>query len=157
MRYDGGHKRNHCIMDLLTVYFDWFPVCPEVGAGLGVPRPPIRLVTREGGIRALGIENAEVDVTLALQSYAQEVSDQFVGISGYVFKSRSPSCGLSDVDLFNTKGRLTGTSMGIYAAQVRTLFPQLPLIDEISLADAVLRDAFVRRVHDYLSPQKNNP
>jgi uncharacterized protein YbbK (DUF523 family) len=30
VRYDGGHRRNRYITDILGKYFGWIPVCPEV-------------------------------------------------------------------------------------------------------------------------------
>lgn len=155
VRYDGEHKRNACITDLLSAYFDWLPVCPEVGIGMGVPRPPIQLVKQGDGVHALGREDANMNVTRTLQAYAQQVSDQLVGVSGYICKSRSPSCGLTDTELFSPDGTLIGKTTGVFAAKLQILFPDLPLIDEIALAEPSLRDAFVQRVHDYQAVQKD--
>src|SRR5262245_34638243 len=44
VRYDGGHKRDAFLTDILGPFVEWVPVCPEVEVGLGVARPPIRLV-----------------------------------------------------------------------------------------------------------------
>jgi uncharacterized protein YbbK (DUF523 family) len=154
VRYDGRHKRNACITGLLSTYFDWFPVCPEVGIGMGVPRPPIQLVKQGDRVHALGREDANVDVTAALQAYAQQLSAQLAGVSGYVFKSRSPSCGLMDTDLFNPDGTLIGQATGVFAAEVQMLLPGLPLIDEISLVEPLKCEAFVHRVRDYQTVQQ---
>ncbi|OLD64465.1 MAG: hypothetical protein AUI47_05820 [Acidobacteria bacterium 13_1_40CM_2_68_5] len=43
VRYDGGHKRDSIIIEALGCLFEWVPVCPEVEAGLGVPREPLAL------------------------------------------------------------------------------------------------------------------
>jgi len=147
VRYDGAHKRSECVADQLSAYFDWFSVCPEVGIGMGVPRPPIRLVKLEAGIRVCGVEEASRDVTLPLQTYARQLSARLAGVSGYVFKSRSPSCGLIDVDLFDSGGRLVGQAEGIFSGMIHDLLPGLPLIDEIQLDDPALREDFVRRVY----------
>jgi len=33
VRYDGGHKRDHHISEVLGEFFEWVPVCPEVEIG----------------------------------------------------------------------------------------------------------------------------
>ena len=44
VRFDGGHKRDNFLTDVLGPYVVWVPVCPEVEAGLGTPREAMRLV-----------------------------------------------------------------------------------------------------------------
>src|SRR5690554_1135260 len=44
VRYNGGHKLSRLCSDELSRYFEYVPLCPEVGIGMGVPRKPIRLV-----------------------------------------------------------------------------------------------------------------
>ena len=149
VRYDGGHKRHACITGLLSKHFDWFPVCPEVAIGMGVPRPPIQLVERHGRVHALGVDNPALDVTAELQDCAQQLVEQLAGVSGYIFKSRSPSCGLTDTDLFNTDHRVSGKTSGIFAARIHVLLPDLPMIDEMRLDDPAIRDAFIQQVKRY--------
>src|SRR4051812_49900434 len=50
VRYDGGHKRDPFLTSVLGPLVEWVKVCPEVEAGMGAPREPIRLV---GDRRAL--------------------------------------------------------------------------------------------------------
>lgn len=44
VRYDGGHKRDRFLVDVLGRYVEWVPVCPEVEAGMGTPREAIHLI-----------------------------------------------------------------------------------------------------------------
>ena len=44
VRYDGGHKRNPFLTDLLGPFVEWVPICPEVEAGFGTPREAMHLV-----------------------------------------------------------------------------------------------------------------
>ena len=44
VRFDGGHKHDHFLTEVLGRYVEWVPVCPEVEAGLGTPREAMRLV-----------------------------------------------------------------------------------------------------------------
>ena len=43
VRWDGGHKRDRFITDTLGQFVEFFPVCPEVECGLGVPRESMHL------------------------------------------------------------------------------------------------------------------
>ena len=38
-----GHKLDRFLKETLGKYVEYFPVCPEVECGLGVPREPMRL------------------------------------------------------------------------------------------------------------------
>ena len=44
VRFDGGHKRDRYLTDVLGRHVEWVPVCPEVEAGFGTPREAMRLV-----------------------------------------------------------------------------------------------------------------
>jgi uncharacterized protein YbbK (DUF523 family) len=44
VRFDGGHKRDVFLTEVLGRYVEWVPVCPEVEAGLGTPREAMRLI-----------------------------------------------------------------------------------------------------------------
>ena len=54
VRYDGGHKRDRFLTDVLAPYVEWVPVCPEVELGLGMPRESMRLERAGGELRLLG-------------------------------------------------------------------------------------------------------
>ena len=43
VRYDGESKANDTVIEQLGDLFELVPVCPEVEAGLTVPRPPVQL------------------------------------------------------------------------------------------------------------------
>ncbi|HET9963342.1 MAG TPA: DUF523 domain-containing protein, partial [Nitrospiraceae bacterium] len=57
VRFDGGHKRDSFLTDLLARYVEWIPVCPEVEAGLGTPREAMRLVGDAGHPRLITIKS----------------------------------------------------------------------------------------------------
>jgi uncharacterized protein YbbK (DUF523 family)/uncharacterized protein YbgA (DUF1722 family) len=144
VRYDGGHKRDRYIVQTLGRHFRFVPVCPEVGIGLGVPRPPIKLVGRPGAIRAIGRDDATLDVTANLAGYGRKMGRSLDQLSGYVFKSRSPSCGLSDVPVY--AHARTRSGRGIYADAFMAQHPWLPAEDELGLGDPERRDSFLERV-----------
>ena len=68
----GGHKRDRFLVNSLSQLVDYGPVCPEIAIGLGITRPPIRLVGDEGAPKAVGTDDPTMDVTARLQSFAQD-------------------------------------------------------------------------------------
>src|SRR2546425_13377860 len=59
VRYDGGHKREPFLTDVLGKHVEWVAVCPEVELGLGVPRPPIDFVEQAGATPVVGTTTGE--------------------------------------------------------------------------------------------------
>lgn len=156
VRYDGRDKRDEWVCAHLADEFDLEPVCPEVAIGMGVPRPPIRLVAGAEGTRAQRVEDPAVDVTEALQGYAAEVARRLGGeLAGYVFKSRSPSCGTSGVPRFSPGGEGAGDSAGVFAAALCTLLPGLPVVEETELSTAEGRLNFKARAEAYARQRRS--
>lgn len=154
VRYDGGHKQDKYLVKTLGEYFDFVPFCPEVGAGLGIPRPTIRLVrsTAKAAIRAVEVKNADQDHTKALHDYSESILGKLQPLSGYVLKRASPSCGMERVKVYvddrpNLPPDTDGT--GIFVQAVKQRYPSLPLEEEGRLCDPVLRENFIERVFVY--------
>ena len=80
VRHNGGHKRDAFILGTLSQYFAFTPFCPEVGIGLGVPRPTIRLVDEGDGVRVVGVKDPSMDVTGKLKAYTREQILQMEGL-----------------------------------------------------------------------------
>jgi uncharacterized protein YbbK (DUF523 family) len=115
VRFDSGHKRDAYINDDLAKYFEYVSFCPEVGIGMGIPRPPIRLVGDPAQPRAVGVRVEGIDVTEKLIDYAHAVVADLPPISGYLFKRGSPSCGMERVKIYTDKGMPNGSTSGLYA------------------------------------------
>lgn len=156
VRYDGGHKRNQLLLDSLGARYELVPICPEVAAGLGVPRPPVALMVRGTEVRALGVEDLQLDVTLPLIEYGQQVAMGTMGLSGFVFKSRSPSCGLGTTPVRREDGSHYH-GHGLFAQQLVTRLPELPVVDELLLQQAPLRRLFLQQVERYGSRRVRQP
>ena len=109
----------------------------------------MRLVAAAGGTRVLGVEDPTVDVTEALESFALNTASQLAGISGYVFMSKSPSCGMERVKLYTAGGQAEKRGVGAYARVLMDSLPNLPCEEEGRLNDPVLRENFVNRVFAY--------
>lgn len=146
VRYDGDHKRDAYISETLARYVELVPVCPEVAIGLGVPRPPIQLIGDATAPRAVGVADPTRDVTAQLAAYGKCQARALTDISGYIFKSRSPSCGLAYVNVYGRPGVRPKSGRGVYAAMFTAAQPLLPVVDEDELRDLAVRDNFIERV-----------
>ena len=150
VRYDGGHKHDSVLIEALGRYVEWVPVCPEVEIGLGTPREPMRLV---GDLHAprLITTNTGVDHTDAMTRFAQQRVRELeaLNLSGFVFKSASPSCGISGVLLFNAQGTETQDGVGLFARAFMTHFPLIPVEEEGQLHDPQALKNFLERVFSY--------
>ncbi|MBV9207067.1 MAG: DUF1722 domain-containing protein [Actinobacteria bacterium] len=138
VRFNGGHKRYRFLTDELDAYVDWVPYCPEVSIGLGTPREAIRLTTAGRLVNRSGTADHTASMTaLPLPS----------DLDGYVFKAKSPSCGIRAIPRYREDGSAAGQAgRGLYAARVIAAFPLLAVEDEGRLNDAILREAFVERI-----------
>jgi uncharacterized protein YbgA (DUF1722 family)/uncharacterized protein YbbK (DUF523 family) len=139
VRFNGGHKRYRFLTDDLGPHVDWVPFCPEVAIGLGTPREPIRLTVTGRLVNRDGT----ADHTEAMAALLLPAAD----IDGYVFKAKSPSCGIRALPRYREDGVAADHSgRGLYAARVLSAFPLLAAEDEGRLNDPGLREAFTERI-----------
>ena len=150
VRFDGGHKRDRFLTDRVADFVEWVPVCPEVEAGMAVPRPALRLVREGDDLRMLEIASGR-DHTQRMQSYAarrvRALRD--LELCGYVLKKDSPSCGMTCVKIYREKGMPKRDGSGLYATALMEAYPNLPVEDEGRLNDSKLRENFIERVFAY--------
>ncbi|KAA1188216.1 DUF1722 domain-containing protein [Pseudohalioglobus sediminis] len=150
VRYNGQTKAPNQHVRALCETFNARAFCPEMGIGLGVPRPPIHLVGSESSVRLVDVETHTQDHTEAVRDYARNVLRQAPELSGYILVKASPSCGYDRVKRFNEKGNLAAYDQrGIFAAALAEFDPLLPLEDDGRLNDPSLRESFVSRVYTY--------
>lgn len=150
VRYNGGHKESRLCSRVLSDYFDFVPLCPEVAIGMGTPREPIRLVGDPEQPRAVGTVDASLDVTLPLAEYGERMAAQVNDICGYIFMQNSPSCGLERVKVYQANGiPHRNGGRGIYAQAFCAQHPDLPVEEAGRLNDPVLRENFLTRVYVY--------
>jgi uncharacterized protein YbgA (DUF1722 family)/uncharacterized protein YbbK (DUF523 family) len=153
VRFNGGHKRCRFLTDSLDRYVDWVPYCPEIQIGLGTPREAIRL-TADG---RLVNRSGTADHTAAMAALPLPAD-----LDGYVFKAKSPSCGIRAIPRYHDDGQrdhgqrdhgqrdhgqaADHGGRGLYASRVLSAFPLLAAEDEGRLNDPGLREAFVERI-----------
>jgi uncharacterized protein YbgA (DUF1722 family)/uncharacterized protein YbbK (DUF523 family) len=150
VRFDGGHKHDHFLTDVLGRYVEWVPVCPEVEAGLGIPREAMRLVGNPHRPRLMTITSKH-DHTQAMESMLDERLDSLrtLDLSGFVFKRGSPSCGVERVRVYTARGMPSHNGIGIFARAFMRTFPLVPVEEEGRLCDPSLRENFIERVFCY--------
>jgi uncharacterized protein YbgA (DUF1722 family)/uncharacterized protein YbbK (DUF523 family) len=147
VRYDGGHKLDRYLRDVLGRFVRWVPVCPEVECGLGVPRESMRLVGEPASPRLVTIRSG-VDLTARMEAWARKRAAALEAeeLCGFVFKSSSPSSGLHAVKVYDAKGNPSRRGVGLFARAFTGRFPLVPVEDEGRLNDPDLRETFIERV-----------
>ena len=153
VRFDGQHKNKPYISSTLAEQFELLPVCPEVAAGLSVPRPALRLEKRDG--KTLLAYSSQPDLatdglTENMQRYAERiVREQGRKLSGFILKKGSPSCGAFKVKVYDRNKVPAHDGQGIFAQKLMALLPALPVEEEGRLNDPNLRRNFIDKVMIY--------
>ena len=143
VRFNGGHKLYRFLTDELAPYVDWVPYCPEIEIGLGTPREAIRL-TADG---RLVNRSGTADHTAAMTALPVPPPSPSPSLDGYVFKAKSPSCGIRAIPRYREDGVASDhNGRGLYAERVMARFPLLAVEDEGRLNDPGLREAFAERI-----------
>ena len=99
-KYNGGNNYDPAVAAFVEGR-EVIPVCPEVLAGLGVPRTPIEIVNGELKDRSGN------SVAARMAGAVETILEQLKGeqIECVILKSRSPTCGVRQV----YDGTFTGT------------------------------------------------
>ena len=148
VRYDGRDRKNNNVLKLCE-QFECVAICPEYAIGLGIPRPPINIVQIGSELRVRGIANPNHDMTDALQEYAETICESIPNLCGYIFKARSPSCGVNSTPFFSETGSELGVTSGIYSSRIQQRLDKLPVIEEKQLTTEDDIELFIESVYAY--------
>ncbi|MGF1773340.1 2-thiouracil desulfurase family protein [Vibrio wakamikoensis] len=148
VRFDSGHKQSTYVNKELRDYFDFVSVCPEVGMGLPVPRPTIRLMSNEERIALVDTKDASNDHTDGMMHFTREKVAELkdTEMCGYIVCAKSPSCGMERVKVY-TRGHARTDGVGLYTEHLMKKMPWLPVEEDGRLNDPVLKENFVARVY----------
>ncbi len=149
VRYNGDAAEFRKLTREWSEHLELLGVCPEVGIGLGTPRPTIRLVKSNEKISLIDPKN-DIDYTDKMLEFAEIQADFLIdsGICGFVFKKDSPSCGLERVRVYREQGEsAVRDGRGMFAKVFTTLYPHIPVIEEGRLTDPLQAEHFLARVH----------
>ncbi|MCP3700381.1 MAG: DUF523 and DUF1722 domain-containing protein [Aliivibrio sp.] len=161
VRFDGGHKSNKFASKILAPYFTYVPICPEVGSGMSVPRPTIRLITNEERIALVDSKDASIDFTDSMVEFSQKTVDRLkeTEMCGYIVCANSPSCGMERVKVYS-KNSATKSGVGLYTQILMKEMPWLPVEEDGRLNDPILKENFITRVfclHDLYQSMEGEP
>jgi uncharacterized protein YbgA (DUF1722 family)/uncharacterized protein YbbK (DUF523 family) len=148
VRFDGQHKHDPYLTETLGPYFEYVPVCPEVGCGLSVPRESMHLVGTPENNRLIGNKTG-TDYTEQMLAFSDRTTEGLRGknLHGFIFKAKSPSSGLFRVTLYTPDGNpTTQHTSGLFARAFTRAFPSLPCEEDGRLHDPALRENFIERV-----------
>jgi uncharacterized protein YbgA (DUF1722 family)/uncharacterized protein YbbK (DUF523 family) len=146
VRYNGGHKHSPLCTEELAKVAEFRPLCPEVGAGLGVPRAPIRMVQRDTGIRLERADGSHSDVSAEVFAWCSDTVKTLSHLDGFILTPRSPTCGLQGVKIYHPNGHPMTSGPGTFARDILRAWPCLPVEDAGRLNDPRLRENFILRV-----------
>ena len=150
VRYDGGHKLDRYLRDIVGQFVQWVPVCPEVECGLSIPREAMRLIGDVNAPRLVTIKSG-IDYTERMQNWIKVKLDQLEkeNLCGFVFKSKSPSSGMQRIKVYNKSGTPIKKGIGLFARAFMERFKLMPVEDEGRLNDPNLRENFIERIFVY--------
>lgn len=110
-KYSGGSNYNPKAA-AFTEGHEVIDVCPEVLAGLGIPRTPIEIVN---GVLTDRDGNS---VDAALRAAVAEIMARLPAIDCAILQSRSPTCGVNQIYDGTFSGRLIPGS-GVFAQALK--------------------------------------
>lgn len=149
VRYDGQARPVNWIIDILSQHCVFQPICPELEAGFGVPRPPIRLQQSDAAAAVVLAGDPTIDVTEKLQAACSRLLAEIDHADGLILKARSPSCGVEDTPVWDEAGIESGTGAGIFTRMCLAARPGFPVIDEHGLESEAGRIGFLIQVFRY--------
>jgi uncharacterized protein YbgA (DUF1722 family)/uncharacterized protein YbbK (DUF523 family) len=150
VRWDGNHKQDAVVKNQLGRIFEWVPTCPEVEIGMGIPRETVQLTGNPMAPRMVGTTTA-TDWTRRMNRYSKKRSSELgrMNVCGYIFKSKSPSCGIARIKILSNNGKTQSKGRGMFADSFMQKYPLIPVEDEDRLHDARVRENFITRVFAY--------
>ncbi|AXH12938.1 YbgA family protein [Halarcobacter bivalviorum] len=149
-RYDGTNSKDGFITNILQEYFEFVPYCPEKMI-FSTPREAIRLVNIKDEIRVV-TSNTKKDVTEELKNISQVCIEQMQKdeLCGFILKSKSPTCGLERVKVYQeVEAPSEKKGVGVFAEKIKENFPLLPVEEEGRLNDPWLRENFLMQIFAY--------
>lgn len=149
VRYDGDHKLHPVIVEFFGPQVEWVPLCPEVEVGMGIPREPVNLVGLPESPALLSVVSGK-NWSGEMKSFSINILQtwQDCRLSGYIFKTSSPSCGLRKVKVYKDSSLDQSVPLGIgaFAKEFLHKFPDLPVADEEELSTIQEAVAFLEKI-----------
>lgn len=145
-RYNGQSIYDDFV-DSLEPFVEFVTVCPEMEIGLGVPREPVRIVRKEGEDHLIQPSTGK-DITDNMNEFSEEFLND-LEVDGFILKANSPSCGPSRVKIYPAEKDVgpIAREEGMFAREVRSRYPQLPIESEKRLNNLSIRHHFLAKLY----------
>ena len=146
VRYNGGNKLDLDLLNTLGKFMDFIPLCPEFECGMSIPREPMRLESHDGATRLMTIESKQ-DMTVKLEVWIEKKINELSlkNLCGFIFKSKSPSCGISSVAVYYPDEQIRKET-GIFTKAFIRAFPALIVEEAENLRDQNNINTFIDNV-----------
>jgi uncharacterized protein YbgA (DUF1722 family)/uncharacterized protein YbbK (DUF523 family) len=151
-RWNGNIIRSP-LVEILKNYVDFYPVCAEVEIGLSVPRDPVRVII-ENDHKKLMQPSTGKDLTNIMYNFANNFLNSLDIVDGFILKSQSPSCGLSQTKYLagTQKGAAKlGVGPGFFGEAVLKKYPNLAIETEGRLKNFSIREYFLTKLYTIAS------
>lgn len=145
VRYDGKSKPCAAIQKLAT-QFELIAICPEVEAGLSIPRPAVQLSDSIEQPKLIGRDDLSIDITDLMHNYCLKKIPSLNKLKGFVLKSRSPSCGLHNTPVFIDGKCISENSSGVFTRALQNTYSCLALIEDTQLKSTKQINEFIQQV-----------
>jgi uncharacterized protein YbbK (DUF523 family) len=131
VRYDGSHKSLEHRRSPLARYLELKAFCPEISAGMGVPREPIQWVESDTGELQLQQVNApQLRFEQTLRDTCEDWLSSQPRLEAGILKARSPSCGSGNTPIYSTAGEKLRDADGQWTSSLKQAHPDIWLINE---------------------------
>ena len=163
-RFNGEGSNFDFITKTLSTYFDLVAYCPEMDLMGKAPRESIRMIeTKDEQIKFL-TNSTKKDITQDIQKVCEDSCNDFNNheLNGFILKSKSPTCGLERVRVYqdNDSNAHEKKGIGAFAQKIQDMYPNLPIEEDGRLNDPWLKENFVMQIFSYSHWQefkKSNP
>jgi uncharacterized protein YbbK (DUF523 family) len=149
VRFDGDSKLHRVIVEIIGPHVEWVSLCPEMEIGMGVPREPVNLVGVLASPDLLAVDT-RTNWTGKMKNYSRQKIQTMkkYPLSGFIFKSSSPSCGLKKVKLYDNSSleQWSASGTGLFAKEFILEFPGLPVVEEKALTDEQQAGEFIEKI-----------
>ena len=79
VRWNGDHKQNYYVREVVAKYFEYVSVCPEMEVGMGVPRETVALYGNLQNPRMIS-KKTQADWTKTMKHYSKNIESNLTFI-----------------------------------------------------------------------------
>ena len=145
-RYNGEIVEDKFVRRLAG-HVEFICVCPEVEIGLGTPREAVRIVSAGDEFKLIQPASG-LDLTRKMRAFTGDFLSLLGDVDGFILKTRSPSCGISEVKYYAGVERAAplGKTAGFFGGSVLQRFGDRAIEDEGRLRNLGIREHFLTRI-----------